>query len=394
MKKIGVWQDAARTEVALLSHARYSDTGKSSFFGELVYERVVPQEHFLVALNELFPWAEMSADLIVAYRGQGIIGRRPYAPAQILKMLFDIGAPGGRDGQLSSGGQVVCGAGRRESAPDHSTLTQFKNRYLQGGHWARLQHVFAWIIQQAMALDLELGTLQVVDSTHTQADVNADKDDKRQKQGKPPRDGDAGIVNKGKRDVVEPDGRHVTKELLYKGYKTHVSVNAQTGITTSLKCTRGNQADNKQFPDLLAQDQALELPTEAYGDAAYDDTDLYVRLEVLGIRTAICLRSLRTEKKDPNKEPWLELVASEEYQRDRALRYRVEQPFGPAKQRRGFGRCRYLGWARYRIQALFTFMVCNCKRIVKLLTGITFRPQAKGRRAEVFEPVFAELPWA
>lgn len=384
-----------------MSHVRYIDTGKSSFFGELVYERVVPKDHFLVALNELFPWAEMSADLIEAYRGRGIIGRRPYDPVQILKMLFVSYLYGISERQVE---EMVnfhlvvkwfVGLAVDESAPDHSTLTQFKNRYLQGGHWARLQHVFDWVIQQAMALGLELGTLQVVDSTHTQADVNADKDDKRQKQGKPPRDSDAGIVNKGKRDVVEPDGRHVTKELLYKGYKTHVSVNAQTGITTSLKCTCGNQADNKQFPDLLAQDQALELPTEAYGgDAAYDDTDIYVRLDVLGLRTAICLRSFRTEKKDPNKEPWLALVASEEYQRDRALRYRVEQPFGPAKQQHGFGRCRYLGWARYRIQALFTFMVSNCKRIVKLLTGLTFRPQAKGGRAEVFEPVFAELPWA
>jgi len=36
----------------------------------------------------------------------------------------------------------------------------------------------------------------------------------------------------------------------------------------------------------------------------------------------------------------------------------------------------------------------NCERIVKLLTGITFREQAKGRRAEVFEPVYSILPWA
>jgi len=39
-------------------------------------------------------------------------------------------------------------------------------------------------------------------------------------------------------------------------------------------------------------------------------------------------------------------------------------------------------------------MVLNCKRMVQLLTGITFRPQAKGRRAEVFRPVYANLPWA
>jgi hypothetical protein len=72
----------------------------------------------------------------------------------------------------------------------------------------------------------------------------------------------------------------------------------------------------------------------------------------------------------------------------------MEQPFGPAKQKHGFGRRRYLGLPRYRIRALFTLLVDNCKRVVKRLTGITFRRQAKRRRAEAFEPVFTTLPWA
>ncbi len=379
---------------------RYIDTGKSSFFGNMVYERIIPQDHFLVALQELFPWEEMSADLIQAYHGQGVVGRRPYDPVQVFKMLFLSYLYGisERDVEQMVNYHLVAkwfvGLAVDESAPDHSTLTRFKERYLHEGRWGHLRRAFDRIIQEAMALGLEMGQLQVLDSTHTRADVNADKDDRRQKGGKPPRDRDAGIVNKGKRDVVEADGRRIKKELLYKGYKTHASVNVETGIVTSLQCTRGNQADNRQFPELLKQDEALGLPTEAYGgDAAYDDTDIYVRLAEKGLRTAICLRSLRTQKQDAHKDPWLELAACEEYQRDRARRYRVEQPFGPAKQKHGFDRCRYLGLARYRIQALFTFLVSNCKRIIKRLTGITFRPQAKGCRAEVFKPVFAILPW-
>ena len=60
----------------------------------------------------------------------------------------------------------------------------------------------------------------------------------------------------------------------------------------------------------------------------------------------------------------------------------------------GPGRCRYLGLLRYGIQAYLTFMVVNCRRIIKLLTGITFRELAKGRRAEAFKPAYATLPWA
>ena len=91
---------------------------------------------------------------------------------------------------------------------------------------------------------------------------------------------------------------------------------------------------------------------------------------------------------------WLELQATETYQRGTKARYRVEQVFGWAKAWGGFERCRYLGSARYRLQAFFTFLVCNTKRLVKRLTGITFRAQAKGRRAEVFQAVYSTLPWA
>ena len=275
---------------------RSVDTGKSSFFGDMVYNRVIRKDHFLVALNELFPWAEMSAELIKAYRGQGVVGRRPYDPVQIFKMLFLAYLYGisERDVEEMVTYHLVAkwfvGLAVDEDAPDHSTLSRFKARYLKEGHWAHLRGAFDWVIREAMALGLEMGQLQVLDSTHTQADVNADKDDRRQKEGNPPRDEDAGIVNKGKRDVVEPDGKRIQKELLYKGYKTHASVNVETGIVTGMQCTRGNQADNKQFPELLAHDQALGLPNEAYGgDAAYDDTDIYVRLAEQGLRTAICL---------------------------------------------------------------------------------------------------------
>jgi len=177
--------------------------------------------------------------------------------------------------------------------------------------------------------------------------------------------------------------------------KTHVSLDAQTGMVTTFLPSRGNLADNKAFPDLLAHDQALQLPTTTYGgDRAYDDSDIYERLEAAGLHLGICLRRFRTEKKDPNKERWMALKATPEYQRATAQRYRVEQAFGPAKQKHGFERCRYIGLLKYRIQSLFTFLVGNLKRMVKLLTGLTFRPQAKGRRAEAIKPVYACLPWA
>ncbi len=379
---------------------RFQDTGKSSFFGDFVYERIIPQDHFLVALDNLFDWDALSNDLLKAYQGGAMWGRPPYNPVQMFKMLFvsylyDVSERSVEE--LVNFHLVVkwfIGLAVDESAPDHSSLTVFKDRYLRPGKEEHLMACFKEIIQESVAQGVELGDLQILDSVHTQADVNAEKDKRRQEAGKPPRDPEATVVNKGRREVVEPDGTRTEKEIRYKGYKTHVSVNAKTGVVTSLKVTPGNKADNKQFPDLHAHDQALGLPIRAYGgDRAYDDTDIYERLRVRGQEIAIHLRSFRTEKKDKNKERWLKLESSPQYQRDKAQRFRVEQPFGPAKQKHGFERCRYLGVIRYSIQSLFTFLVSNCKRLVKLLTGLTFRPQAKGRRAENLKPVYDTLPW-
>lgn len=379
---------------------RFQDTGKSSFFGDFVYERIIPQDHFLVALNELFDWDTLRDPLLKVYRGAGQWGRPSYDPVQMFKMLFisylyDVSERSVEE--LVNFHLVVkwfIGLAVDELSPDHSSLTVFKDRYLKPGKKKYLVACFDKIIQEAVAQGVELGDLQVLDSVHSQADVNAEKDEKRQEAGKSPRDPEAAVVNKGRREVVEPDGTRTEKEIRYKGYKTHVSVNAKTGVVTSLKVTSGNKADNKQFPDLHAHDQSLGLSIRAYGgDRAYDDTDIYERLRVKGQEIAIHLRSFRTNKKDKNKERWLKLESSPQYQRDKAQRFRVEQPFGPAKQKHGFERCRYLGLIRHSIQSLFTFLVSNCKRLVKLLTGLTFRPQAKGRRAEKLKPVYDSLPW-
>ena len=51
--------------------------------------------------------------------------------------------------------------------------------------------------------------------------------------------------------------------------------------------------------------------------------------------------------------------------------------FGEAKKWHGFGRCRYSGFIRHAIQSYLTFMALNLKRLVKLLTGVSFRGEAR-----------------
>jgi IS5 family transposase len=262
-----------------------------------------------------------------------------------------------------------------ELAPDHSTLSEFNRRIREANGWQSFQAIGDSVLRQAQAAGIRLGKIQVVDSVHTVADVDHDADRDRQQQGRPSRDKQAQLVKKGKRRKTGPDGKLTMQDVQYLGYKSHVSVNAETGLITSLTPTGGSAADNKQVPELLAHDAEVGAPAEIYaGDKAYDDTDLHFRLWALGKHSALTLNDYRTAASNEHREVWQRLKNSPVYQAGRAERYKIERKFGEAKRWHGFGRCRYLGLLRYGLQAHLTALVLNLKRIVRLLTGVCLRP--------------------
>lgn len=383
--------------------ARYQDTGIGSFFGNMAYERILERhgKHFLVILKQLIDWKTIGEELLPLYKGEGQRGRPPYEPQVLLKMLFLSYLYNVSERSMEEFADTnmlakwFMGIAIDEPAPDHSTLTVFRRRLEQERGENAVQPLFDEVILAAKRQGLVFGELQVLDSVHTQADVDLAKEKERHDEGRPPRDPDARVVRKGKRRVVKPDGSVQQEEIMSRGYKAHTAQNVATGIVTTVHVTHGNAADNKAFGPIRAHDRELGLPIRAYGgDKAYDDTDIYSRLEAEGLKTAITLRDSRTQKKDANKERWLLLEADPEYRGWKAQRYRVEQPFGTLKRWNGFGRCRYVGLERYRTQALMTFAVHNCKRVVKLLTGVTFRPEARGQRGEQITPVLGVMSLA
>jgi len=157
-----------------------------------------------------------------------------------------------------------------------------------------------------------------------------------------------------------------------------VSLNAETGLITSLKVTEGSAYDGHELPDLVRSDLAQGVEARVYaGDKGYDDGENHEFLKEKGLKSALRLKRTRTQKKDPNKGPWLKLIADPDYQAGLKERYKVERKFGEAKLWHGFRRCRYLGLVRYRVQSYLTAMVLNLKRMVKLLHGVSFRNQSQ-----------------
>ena len=363
---------------------RFKEEGEGSFFGRWLYERVVPRDHFLVQLNEVIDWEAFVPVLLSTYEGMGERGRPPYSPVVILKMLvisylYDLSERQTEEVvNYHLPVKEFVGLAVDEPAPDHSTMSLFKRRLGAAGCWEELERIGEMVLEQAQEAGIRMGPIQVVDSVHTVADVDKEADRRRQEEGKRPRDPQAQVVKKGRRRKVGPDGKVKTEEVQYLGYKSHVSLNAETGLITTIWPTRGGAADNEQFPYLLAHDEEVGVGAEIYsGDRAYDDSDLHWRLWERGKASALALKVYRTRKKDAHKEPWLAMLQSSEYKRGQAERYKVERKFGEAKRWHGFGRCRYLGLVRYGIQAHLTALVLNLKRIVYLLRGIRFRPAAR-----------------
>ena len=360
-----------------MAKKRYVDTRDQSFFGNYIYDQVVPENHFLRQLNQLIDWERFTERIIELYRGGGEYGRPPFNPTQILKMcllayFYDLS-----DRQVevyvneNMPAKYFVGLGLDKTAPDHSTLTVFRNRLIKHGDLAVFEDLLAEIVQMAIASGIRFGNLQVIDSVHSEANVNTAKDQSRKDDDNDPQDPDAKWGAKGRQTAKDQNNQEVKQVKFFFGYKSHVSMNAESNLITSLEVTSGEVYDGHHFCSLVDQDRAQNIPADTYtADRGYDDGNNHFYLQHLNLQSAICLKDIRTKKKDANKEVWLEMVQSPAYQEGRKERYKIERKFGEAKQGHGLGRCRYLGLLKFGIQAYFTAIVLNLKRMVKLLTGV------------------------
>jgi len=358
-----------------MAKERFKELGGGSFFGDFLYEDAVPEDHFLRQLDEVVEWKVFEAKLIRLYRGGAKRGRPPYDPVVILKMLLlsylyelsERQTEAYVNDSLSA--KWFLGLAANEKGPDHSTLTKFKRRIEQQGKEALLEELLRDVLVMAISQGVEFGTIQVMDSTHTLADVNVTKDKRRNDEGKGRRGGDARWGTKGKRGG---------KRRTFYGYKMHTAMNAESEMITSLVVTGGNAHDGKQLPKLVEKDQELGVTIETYAaDRGYDDSENHYLLETKDMHSAIILNRYRTEKKDTNKQVWIDLKGTPQYRAGKKERYKIERKFGEAKAYHGLRHCRYVGRLRYAIQAYLTAIVLDLKRMVKLVTGVSLRGQAK-----------------
>ena len=359
---------------------RFVETGRSSFFGDYLYDQIVPEGHFLRKLKHQIPWERFTQRLIKLYKGGGMYGRPPFDPALVLKVtliayLYNLSERQAEvyvNDNLSA--KYFVGLAVDQKAPDHSTLTVFRERLQQNGKLAVFEAMLAEIVRIAVESGVQFGSIQIVDSVHSIANVNTAKDHVRKKHGEEPHDPGAKWGVKHKRKVKTEDGKEVEQAEYFFGYKAHVSLNAENGLITSLETSSGSDYDGHHFCSLVDRDLQQRLPVDIYtADKGYDDGNNHYYLDLRGLYSAIRLQRTRTGKKDDSRQPWLDLLKTPQYHEGLQERYKIERKFGEATQGHGFGRCRYLGSLGFAVQAFLTAIMLNLKRLVKLLTGVGFK---------------------
>ena len=101
----------------------------------------------------------------------------------------------------------------------------------------------------------------------------------------------------------EPKGKRQRRTQYFYGYKQSGSLDAETGLITSVYHSDGSAYDGHYLMRLIEHDleQGIEMGVVA-ADRGYDDGENHYFLEVNGIGDAIGLNHYRTQKKDANKE--------------------------------------------------------------------------------------------
>jgi transposase len=173
--------------------------------------------------------------LLAAYKGGGEYGPSVYAPDLLLRYLlipYLFGISEREAEQLVNVhllAKYFVGLGINDLPPDHSTMTVFKKRVakIKGGRgyatfWDK---IFRKVLHQAQSKGIVLGTIQIIDSTHTTDNVNLPKEKQRKRDGQSSVDRDAkgGVKRVETRTIKTKSGTFVKAmvPITIYGFKTH-----------------------------------------------------------------------------------------------------------------------------------------------------------------------------
>ena len=319
-----------------------------SFYGDHIYDRVIPEDHFLKLLDRAVDFSFVDQLCRDAYNPD--MGRPAYAPEMMFKILFlqflyDISD---RRIEEELNFNLVLkwftGLAIDEYPPDATSLTRFRERL----GVKRFTSIFNQIVSMAREKGLISNRLSIVDSTHVKAKVDTFK------------------AQSNPDEIQDKDARygHKTGSKSFFGYKSHLSLDADSELITKVETTPGNVYDGNVFKQVA--DERAQMVT---ADKAYDSKKNHRFLKKKGKKSAIIIKKNRRSKRLKGQQAQAEV---REAQHERP---KIERKFAELKRFHGLRVARYWGLARMSIQNLMTAITCNLKRMVKLISmGKVFIP--------------------
>ena len=218
---------------------------------------------------------------------------------------------------------------------------------------------FAQRVQDVAATDLANMGLQIV--SFTIRDIR-DNQGYLDALGKP-------RIAQVKRDAVIGEAE-ANRDALIRSAKAN-----QEGQTAKYQADTQVAEADRDYKMKLAEYAASVNQKKAESDLAYDlqkyQTEQLVTAEQVKVQVVEKENQIMVQEKEIARRE-RELAATVNRPAE-AERYKIERKFGEAKQGHGLGRCRYIGRMRFAVQAFFTAIMLNLKRMVKILTGVGFK---------------------
>ena len=243
---------------------------QQSFFGDFLYDQIIPEDHFLRRLKAAVDFEFVNAACEDLYCQDN--GRPGWEPALMFRVLFlqflhDVSD---RDIEehvaFNLAFKWFVGLAADSKAPDATTLSVFRDRLGP----KKFKELFNHVVAVARSKGVVSDKLHIVDSTDVKAKVDLyrlkkEHGPKGDDRYEPPKPGD-GYVD---RNSPDPDARfgRKSKEKQFYGYKAHFNMDAESEIITNVSVTPGHAPDGAQLLGLLRTGPAPEAVT---ADKAYD----------------------------------------------------------------------------------------------------------------------------
>ena len=292
------------------------------------YGRKSRRELFLDEMEQVVPWAELSALVEPHYTKAGN-GRRPVGLAIMLRSYFlqqwfNLSDPGVEEALYESAALrrfvgVDLGVA---PAPDETTICRFRHlleRHCLGEEMLEAVNVHL----EAKGIKIQTGT--IVDATIIHAPSST-----KNKSGQ--RDPEMHQTRKGKQ--------------WYFGLKAHIGVDAKQGTVHTLVTTSANVADSTVLPELLHGEER-----KVWGDGGYQGQTEAIQQAAPKAQDMTCRRT--------RFKNYVDELQKKKNRNKSSVRAKVEHPFRILKRVFGFDKVRYRGLAKNHHRLCANFALVN-----------------------------------